>query len=224
MSAPSADSKPVGGAGVIIGVAAALMLCATLFAFLYMSRGGDIDGAALLEETFGVGGLGPEYGIVQARELPNGSRLVIFEDKGAPPEAGKAVDPPKAEERVDWRKVVIPPCTSRPRMVVFTLPKPGAKQSTVEAFFEKSEWKDVADLDSSGGKVVVNAKKIAWRGYDAAWVHERAYERPLTFRDSISANRSLAGQPCVMSAFWTRGEAGSEAALTELLARLGSTR
>ncbi|MDZ4772108.1 MAG: hypothetical protein SGI72_03140 [Planctomycetota bacterium] len=224
MSAPSADSKRVGGSGVVVGVALALMGCAVLAAFLIMSRGGAVDGAALMESTFGVRGIGSRYGIVEAREMPTGACVVILDDPSARIEAASAGESPPNDERVDWGKVAILPSKAWPRRIVVTLPKAQSSQAPIDAFFTKSEWQDVSQLGSKGGKVVVDSKKLAWRGFDAQWVHERAYEQPLTFRDAMSVNLSVEGRPCVLSAYWSRGEAASEAQLKELLALLDSRK
>jgi hypothetical protein len=118
---------------------------------------------------------------------------------------------------------VIPPATTWPRRLVFTFPEPGNENGVIDSFMQKNGGGDIANLGPSGGKVIVAAKKIAWRGFDADWVHERAYERKATFRDAVSVNLSLEKQPCVMTAFWARGEAASEAKLAELIASLSSS-
>jgi hypothetical protein len=219
MSAPSADAPRPGGAGVILLIAAALMMCSGLAAFLIISRGGDIDGAAALERAFGVRGMGARYAIVEAREMPGGTQVVILDDPSIALEVPPIVEEPPPDERVDWRTVVIPAASAWPRRIVFTFPEPGNEKAVIESFLQKGGG-DVAHLGPNGGKVVVAAKKIAWRGFDADWVHERSYERKLTFRDAMSVNLSLEKLPCVMTAFWPRGEAASEAKLKELLALL----
>lgn len=222
MSDPSADPSRPSGAGTILLIAAGLMICSALAAFLIVSRGGEIDGSAVLERAFGVRGLAPRYVIVEAREMPNGTEVVILDDPSVPVEARPAPEEVPQDEHVDWRAVVIPSATAWPRRIVFTFPEPGNEKAAIDSFLTRHEWGDVAHLGPNGGKVVLAAKKIAWRGFDADWVHERAYERPLTFRDAMSANLSLENQPCVMTAFWPRGEAASEAKLAELLAELDS--
>lgn len=199
------------------------MICAMLAAFLISSRGGAIDGAALMESTFGVRGLGSRYAIVEAREMPTGARVVILDDPSAPPESRSEGEATQGDEQVEWSKLAIPPAKTWPRRVVITFPKVAGSRETLDAFFEKSEWMDVSQLGPSGGKVVIDSKKLGWRGFDAQWVHERAYETPLTFRDAMSVNLSVENQPCVLSAFWSRGEAASEARLKELLALLEPT-
>lgn len=224
MSDPSAETPRAAGPGAIILVALGLMLCAVLAAFLILSRGGRVDGAAVLEAALGVRGLGERYTIVEAREMPSGTRVVILDQTGAPADTPPDKETPPPDEKVDWRTVKIPAATAWPRRVVFTLPKPGTGQAAIDPFFVRNEWRDIADLGPNGGKTVVATKKIAWRGFDADWVHERAYERKLTFRDAVSVNLSLEKQPCVMTAFWSRGEPASEALVTQLLAELGSQR
>jgi hypothetical protein len=223
MSAPSAEPRRAGGAGAIILIAAGLMICAGLAAFLIITRGGRVDGAAVLERAFGVRGMGERYAIVEAREMPGGTEVVILDDPSVPVEAPPAMEQPAPDERVDWRTVVIPAATAWPRRIVFTFPKPGNEQAVIEAFMTHGQWGDIAHLGPNGGKVIVAAKKIAWRGFDADWVHERAYERKLSFRDALSVNLSLPNQPCVMTAFWPKGEAASEAKLAELLVLLNSS-
>jgi hypothetical protein len=224
MSDRTADAKRPSGAGAIVVVAAGMMVCAVLAAFLIMSRGGQVDGAAVLAEVFGQHELHPRYAIVEAREMPSGTRVVILDDPAAPPESAPDAEPPAPDEKVDWRTVAIPPAKAWPRRLVFTLPQRGSGQAAVDAFFVRNEWRDIADLGPKGGKVMLAAKKIAWRGFDADWVHERSFERKLTFRDAMSVNLSLEKQPCVLSAFWPRGEAASEERLREVLGMLGAER
>ena len=224
MSDRTADPKRPARAGAILLVAAGIMVCAVLAAFLIMSRGGHVDGAAVMEEVFGVPGMGPRYAIVEAREMPSGTRVVILDDPSVPAEVAPVVEAPAPDEKVDWRTVVVPAATAWPRRIVFTIPKQGSGQAAVDAFFVRNEWRDIADLGPSGGKVMLAAKKIAWRGFDADWVHERAYERKLTFRDAMNVNLSLENQPCVMTAFWPRGEAASEERLREVLGMLGAEK
>lgn len=224
MSAVSAEPAPgarSAGAGVIVGVALALMLGSALVAFLIMSRGGPIDGAALLQETFGVRTIGDGFVIVDAREVPSGTRIVVLEDSLAPPEPAVTVPAQSSgAARIDWKRVVIPPAASRPRRVLFTFPKESGGAAVVDAFFETPEWKDVDDLGSQGGKVVITSEKIAWHGFDARWVHERAFEPGGSFRDAVRANVSLEKRPCVMTATWTRGQAASKETLQQILGAL----
>lgn len=222
MSDPSADAPRRSGAGAIVGIALALMLCAGLGTWLYLARGGPIDGAATLEAAFGVRGLGERYAITDARELPSGARIVVLEDPHAQAEGAPSTEEPQKDERVDWRKVAIPESTTWPRRIVLTFPKSGGAAAAVDAFFFESRGKDLTELGARGGKVVVRTDKAAWRGFNARWIHERAYERPLTFRDAINVDLSLPDRPCVLTALWTRGEPASQAVLTQMLAALGA--
>ncbi len=225
MSGPSAEGPRPAGAGAIVGIAVGLMLCAALATWLYLSRGGAIDGAAQLEAAFGVRSLGTRYTITEARELPSGARLVILDDPNAPSEpTNEAETGAKAgtEPRVEWAKVPVPASEAWPRRVVFTFPKSSSGQAAVDAFFREGQWKDLADLGEEGGQVLVKSDKLAWRTFDARWLHERAYVRPATFRDAVRIDLSQPERPCVMTALWSRGEAASQASLQALLAQLGS--
>lgn len=217
----AAKPGPV-GAGVVVGIALALMVAAALVAFLVISRGGPLDGAALLEESFGVRGVGPNFAITDARELPSGARIVIVEDAHAGVEPAASTDAPKSSEgpRTDWKKVAIPSADALPRRILFVFPKERVKATELDSSFETTEWKDVDDLDESGGKVVVASGKLPWRTFDARFVHERAFEPGGTFRDAVRANVSLAEHPCVMTATWTRGQSASKEKLAELLTAL----
>jgi hypothetical protein len=199
MSAPTAETTRTVGAGTIVGVALVLMLLAALVAFLVVSRGGVIDGAAQLESVFGVRTIGPDYAIDSAREMPGGARLITFVDGSAPPETAALVPDPNAkkpkEDHVDWTHVSIPPSTARPRRVTFLLPAPGASHEVVAAFFHDVERKSIENLGPSGGKVTVETGKLAWRGFDADWVHERVFEAGGTFRDGMRVDLSLAKKP-----------------------------
>jgi hypothetical protein len=226
MSAPIAEPARTAGAGAVVGVALVLMLLAALTAFLIVSRGGAIDGPAQLESAFGVRTIGPEYTIESAREMPGGARLVTFVDASAPPEAAQVVPDPKAkkpkDEHVDWSLLTIPPATARPRRVTFQFLAPGAGHDVVASFFHDVDRKSIEELGPQGGKVTMETGKLAWRGFDATWVHERAFEAGGTFRDCMRVDLSLAKKPCVMTAEWSRGEPGSKAALDEVLEALGT--
>jgi hypothetical protein len=227
MSAPIAEPGRSAGAGIIVGVALLLMLLAALTAFLIAWRGGPIDGAAQLESAFGVRTIGDEYTLESAREMPGGARLIVFVDRSAAPEAVLAVPDPKAkkkpdEEKVDWTHVTIPPATTRPRRVTFLFSAAGSSHYDMAAFFHDIERKSIEDLGPEGGKVTIETGKLAWRGFDADWVHERAFEAGGTFRDEMRVDLSLEKKPCVMTAVWSRGETGSKAELDKLLAALGT--
>src|SRR6185436_11562376 len=98
MSDRTADPKRPAGAGTILAVAAGIMVCAVLAAFLILSRGGHVDGAAVMEEVFGVRGMGSRYAIVEAREMPSGTRVVILDDPTVPPEVAPEVEAPAPDE------------------------------------------------------------------------------------------------------------------------------
>ena len=229
MSAPTAEGTRRAGAGTIVGVALLLMVLAALAAFLIASRGGPIDGAARLESAFGVRTIGEGYEITSARKTPGGSSLITLEDRSAAPElakkaeAGKVTEDKKAtDEKVDWKLVAIPAATTRPRFVTFQLPDEGASHEAVAEFFRNVERTSLEDLGPDGGKVTVETGKLAWRGFDADWVHERVFEKGGTFRDGMRVDLSLAKQPCVMTAVWSRNESASKAALEKVLDALGA--
>ncbi len=225
MSDPTVELPRRAGAGTIVGVALVLMLLSALAAFLIVSRGGPIDGGAQLESIFGVRTIGDGYVISSARKMPGGASLVTFEDPSAPPEAAQnppdpSAKPPK-DEHFDWTRVPIPPATARPMRVTFQFPAAGTSHDVVAGFFRNVERKSLEDLGPDGGKVTIETGKLAWRGFDADWVHERAYEKGGTFRDGMRVDLSLAKQPCVMTAEWSRGDAASRAALERVLDALG---
>ncbi|MBL8859025.1 MAG: hypothetical protein JNL28_11000 [Planctomycetes bacterium] len=222
MSDPTAEAARSPGAATILGIAAALMACAGIATFLIVSRGGPVDGAARLETAFGVRGLGDRYKIVEARELPTGAHIVMLDDQQALDEPTRSTVVSDESEKVDWSRVPIPASRTAPRRIVFLFPTVANGQAATDAFFLKSEWKDIADLGPRGGKVVISAKKIPWRSYSADWVHERVFEPGLTFRDAVNVNLSQEKRPCVMTALWSRGEAASEESVKELLTALGA--
>jgi hypothetical protein len=208
------------------------MLVSVLAAFLIVSRGGPIDGAAQLESAFGVRTIGADYAVVEALKMPSGARLVVFEDKAAPAEAERAAAPAAEEkpageanapeEKVDWGRVTIPPAQARPRRVTFLFLEENASHEILESFFRNVERRSLTDLGPEGGKVVVASGKLGWRGFDADWIHERGFERGGTFRDGMRVDLSVEKRSCVMTAEWSRGEPASPAALDQLLDALGS--
>lgn len=245
MSAPSADgaapSTPGNpgapgnaGAVTIVLVALGLMVLAAAGAFLFLTSGKPVDGAALLAERLGVSDFGAGWSVVESREVPFGSRIVVVEDRRLAPETPLApkhdaptdeVSKDGEEPRFDWKKVAIPSTTPAPRKLVFVFPDDREKgRARVEEILRDLEWTDLDDLGAQGGRTLVAKDKVAWRGFDAAWAHLREFERAVefggTFRDSIQVDLSLARSPCLMTAIWTRGEPASRAELTALLARL----
>jgi hypothetical protein len=68
--------------------------------------------------------------------------------------------------------------------------------------------------------VLVARGELSFRGYEAEWVHLRAYERGGTFTDAMRISLSTPERPCVLTATWPRGQAASEALLRELSAPL----
>jgi hypothetical protein len=225
MSDPIVDGPRRAGAGTIVGVALVLMLLSALAAFLIISRGGPIDGAAQLESVFGVRSIGAGYEVTFARKMPGGTSLITFEDRAAAPEVEmKPADPnakPVKDERFDWSRVPIPAATARPRQVTFHFPEAGESHDAVAEFFRNVERRSLEDLGPDGGKVTIETGKLAWRGFDAAWLHERGFEKGGTFRDAMRVDLSLEKQPCVMVAVWPRGETASKAALEQVLDALG---
>ncbi len=248
-SAPiAASERSVPSAATIIGIALVLMLVSVLAAFLIVSRGGPIDGALELESAFGVRAPGPDYAVIQARKMPAGAKLLVFEDSNAPQEpepapaaekrdepagenaaADKGVDKEKGAlegqasgEHVDWARVAIPAAKARPRRVTFLFPEDGTSHEVVESFFRYVERKSLAELGPEGGKVVIASGKLGWRGFDADWIHERVFEKGGTFRDAMSVDLSLEKRPCVVTAIWTRGEPASRIALDQLLESLAA--
>ena len=213
------------GAATIVFVALGLMVFVVAGAFLFVSCGAAVDGAALLESAFGVRTLGEGYEVVEAREVPLGARVVVVEDRRAAPEAPAPVAPDsdssKDAPKVEWKKIPITPSTAKPRRLVFVFPKDaeqGVRQA--EEMIKSVGWSDVDDLGDKGGRVTVAKERIAWRGFDADWVHHREYEPGPAFRDTIQVNLSLARQPCLLTATWPRGESASRAQLEALLASL----
>lgn len=213
------------GAATIVLVALGLMALAAAGAFLFVSRGAAVDGAALLESSFGVRTVGDGYEVVEAREVPLGARVVVVEDRRAAPEAPAPVaadsDSSKDGPKVEWKKLPIPPSTARARRLVFVFPKDaeqGVRQA--EEMIKSVGWSDVDDLGDKGGRVTVAKERIAWHGFDADWVHHREYEPGPAFHDVIQVNLSLARQPCLLTATWPRGESASRAQLEALLASL----
>jgi hypothetical protein len=235
-SDPTAEPRRIAGASTIVGIALALMVMSVLAAWLIASRGGPIDGAAQLESAFGVRTIGPAYAIVEARKVANGARYVALADEeassepeqvkaapapgmpGPPSSDGGSPNPP--EDRVDWSRVTIPATTTRPRRVAFLFPDEDAKHAIVDEFFRNVERTSLLDLGPEGGKVTIASDKLAWRGFDATWVHERVFEKGGTFRDAMRVDLSVEDRACVMTAEWTRGEPATRAALDALLAAL----
>jgi hypothetical protein len=154
---------------------------------------------------------------------PSGTSAAARKDETGKDGTGSEVAAAKEEgDKVDWTKVAIPAAKARPRRVTFLFPEEGIGHEVVDSFFRGVERRSLSELGPEGGKVVITSGKLGWRGFDADWVHERAFERGGTFRDGISVDLSLEKRPCVMTAHWTRGEPASRIALDQLLESLGS--
>lgn len=231
-SAPtSAATAPSSGGGLaIVLVASGLMVLAALVAFLVLVGGKGVDGAALLSERLGVRDVGANYAIVESREVPFGSRLVVLEDASQPEPTGSAAAAAPAETasdapKFDWKAVSIPTTTTGPRRLVFVFPSDTQRgHESVADTLRTISWTDLDDLGPEGGRVLVARDTLAWRGYDAAWVHVREFERGGAFRDSMQVDLSTASAPCLLTATWPRGVGASRDAFVALLDRLGAKR
>ncbi|MEM7517515.1 MAG: hypothetical protein AAF368_11415, partial [Planctomycetota bacterium] len=123
-------------------------------------------------------------------------------------------------EKVDWVAVDSVREGSSPDEV-FLLTRPRAK-SLRDAYFRNLPRKGVEDLESDGGRVVIETGEVLWLGYEANTVHERQYfkqDGEPTFRDSIRVNLSV-HEPCVLIALWPAQSAARIETLRPLLETL----
>lgn len=227
MSASSADpaptvdapSKPF-GAGTIVGIAAGLLLLAVCAAYLIVGQGGRIDGAAELESAFGVRSLPLGLEVVRATRSLRGDRMIVLERKDAPPEAPMDQRVGKEHEVADWSKVPIGPEGAPPRQATFLLTDAASAARVLEDLVRNVKSRDLQDLGSGGGVVVVKRDHFDFRGWDAEWVQLRSFEPGGTFRDAMRVSLSTPEKPCVLTVTWPRGMAASKAVLDQLIAPL----
>jgi hypothetical protein len=219
MSATSAEPSraPLGiSALTVVGVAVGLMLLGSAVAYLFVLRGGPIDGEGQLQSAFGVRALPFDLSVVQAHEMAGGEKLIVLENKGLPAET-EPVAPPAPLAKIDWKNLPIRTSGTPPRRVRIVWLEGASAAEKLSAFFTKVEFKDLGKLGPEGGLTPIDAGKIPWHGFDADYVHERSFEPGGTFRDAMRVNLSLANNACMLTATWSRGEAASKKALQPLL-------
>lgn len=235
MSVPSAEletkSSGLSAAG-LVGIAAGLMLLSVLVAVFIATRGGSIDGAAQVDAHFGTHALPFDLALRSAREMPGGERMVVFENPSTRPRSAPLVVDDATREmgavQLDWTKIAIPEATTAPNRVVFVFLTADASQAHFDAFFSNEKWRRVSELGAEGGLVALDTDAISWRGHDASFVHERAFEEGFTFHDVMRVDVSIdvrvdgriAKMPCVMWAAWPPGEPASRQVFGEILAAL----
>jgi hypothetical protein len=243
MSATSADfaaERARGGpsAGLVVGVALGLMALAALAAFLLLGSGRAIDGGAKLAAAFGSADLPGGLVVETAVRTSTGDELVVVARADAAPQADAPAAAPAepaaqaelgapaepAAPRIDWAALPIPAAGGPPQRITFHFAPAQRGRAVIDDLVRDVRGRDRGELGAEGGTVVVARGRLAFRGYDAEWVHLRAYERGPAFRDALRVSLSTPAAPCVLTATWPRGEPATEAGWMPVLTALGATR
>ncbi|MBL8861996.1 MAG: hypothetical protein JNK02_08275 [Planctomycetes bacterium] len=223
MSGPTADRVPSRPSGaLLVGIAFGLMALAALAAFLLAGTGRPIDGRERMRTAFGTSELPFGLAVASATRTPTGDLIVVHAVPGAPPEPAPAPPPVDAAPtgsgapRVDWAALPIPAPGGPPSQAVFLFVPAERGREVIDELVRRVRGRDRSQLMADGGTVVVARGKLEFRGYDAEWVHLRAYEPGPAFRDALRISLSTPETPCVLTATWPRGAAASPAVLEEL--------
>lgn len=212
----SGEPSALTGAAILL-IAAGVMLLAGIAAWLYIGRGASIDGVERLQRHFGAAPAKLGMEVRAAQRLPDGVEVVALHDP-AREDVAAAVAP--AAGQVDRSKVDLGPAGTAPREALFVFVSEAAWPAVRKEHFERVRWKELAEVPASGGVQSVDEGKLAWRGWDAAYVHERAWDGGSGFRDAIRVDVSLPGQPASLLLIWPRGARADRAALSAWLERL----
>lgn len=224
MSAPTAESKRASGWTIVAG-AALLVLLAFLGAFLVLRRTEAIDGRATLLEAFGASSALPAgFEIVNAKKLPSGARLVVLRAAGAvaelPLAVAEAPEPAKDAPKLDWTKVPLGAEGAPPSEIAFLLVDPSDAKTALDGAFSRDGLRDTLSLGNEGGRVLADAGRTDWKGFDARWILVREFAPGPSFRDVVRLDTSVEKVAVLATAAWKRGERGSLAALERTLAPL----
>lgn len=222
MSVRTAEPKRASGWTIVAG-AAVLVLLAFLGAFLVLRRTEPIDGRAALLEAFGASELPAGFEVVNAKKLPSGARLVVLRAAGAVPEPALADAAPAVEKdapKFDWTKVPLGSEGAPPSEIAFLLVDPMDAKRSLDAAFGREGLQDTLSLGNEGGRVLGEAGKTDWKGFDARWVLVREFSPGPSFRDVVRLDASVESVAVLATAAWKRGERGSLAALETALAPL----
>lgn len=223
MSAQTADAKRASGWTIVAG-AALLVLLAFLGAFLVFRRTESIDGRAALVEAFGASELPAGLEVVNAKKLPSGARLVVLRVPGAVPEPAQTASAPNAAEKdapkFDWTKVPLGDEGALPSEIAFLLVDPADAKRSLDGAFARDGLRDTLSLGNEGGRVLGDAGKTEWKGFDARWILVREFAPGPSFRDVVRLDASVEKVAVLATAAWKRGERGSLAALEKVLAPL----
>ena len=213
--------------GTVLAAALGLAAVGGATALLIGSRPRAIDGQELLAATFDEGALPFDLRVASASRLPTGERTVVLEPPGLEPEAPPPPFEPKPPvegappgKPFDWSQVPLGEPGKPPRQALIVWFPESTAEAQLRSLFHEIPWRDLRDIGDGGGLLPLDSGKLDWGGYDAPYVHLRAFEPGATFRDSIRVNVSAAGSRCALHVLWPRGAQGSKEVVSKLLAAL----
>ena len=220
MSEARNSTEPSGLGGVaIVGIALGAMLLAALAAWLLVSRAAPIDGEARVRQHFGAGPEGVAMRVRAAQRLPDGVELVALQDASAT-DADEVALTTEAAAVVDRSRVDLGPAGRAPREALLVFVPQQHWERVRKEHFERVRWRDLGELPSSGGTQTAGEGKLAWRGYDVAWVHERTWDAAGGFRDAVRLDVSLPDQPASLLLTWPKGARADAGACLKFLESL----
>jgi len=224
MSATSAE-VPAGArresALGVAGIACGLLVIAAIFAWLWMSRGREIDAAEQFRGSFAVQGVPQGWTVALAKAVPDGlfdmhseQRIVRLVRAGAVPEPEPS---PAADAQFEWKKLPEAAPLGEAARLYFAWYDPSTGRQDVASQLDSHRAVEPGMLDPmKGGIVRVDAGKLRWGPFDADFVHERLFEKG-SFRDALRLNLSTSGQFCVLNVLWKWGEKGSRESALRVL-------
>jgi len=197
----------------------------------------------LLEERFAVGELPDGLEVVESLLLPFGEQMVFLGDPGVERDrsaeeiaddvtgaggsdeerddgerSGSESDSTKP--RFSWTSVEIGEAGALPSEVVFVWYPRRAAEQVLRSQFSSLVFRDIENIESMGGRVVIDSGKVPWGGYTTDLVLERRFKRvhgQPTFHDFARCNLTVRGSCCVLYLRWPDGRPGSRAPIERLL-------
>jgi|GEM_PF-1371014 len=237
------------GPGAILGVSIGfLVLCGGLLVlFGFGTR--SVDAREALAGSFELDAFPEGHRLLEvAHLLPGGERVFVVTDGSSAVEPSELeevasdVPEPEADEPggedvehaddegveseeeedddYDWTAIEVLSEGTRPaRLFLVRYPRARA-DSVIGSQFRHLHWRELSEIDASGGRAAVDGGELEWAGYAADFVRERQFIEGGRFRDTLRVNLSLGGECWIAYATWPEGHAGSTEPVTELLGSL----
>ena len=220
--------------GCALGIGFGLLLLLGLVSMMVAQKTRLADGERLFAEWFEPCVLPFDLEVAGATVEMRGEQVILLTRPDLPEEAAKAERPERErgakdeqpdeqpeDESFDWSAIESGPEGTPPREVVLLAYPAELAGSELEQLFgfssEEEGEVEITDVDSGGGRVMMDRGRLDWGSYSTLYVHDRELEWGGTFRDVVRVNLTLQGQPRVMFVLWERGFPASLERVSELL-------